>query len=60
MKPVLSREEVSALLQGLSQYEPDHEIPEPVPAQERQDSGELGGKKATIPVAARIGPLTEF
>jgi hypothetical protein len=58
MKPVLSREEVAALLQGLSQYEPDHKIPEPGPAQERLDSGELRGKKATIPVAERIGPVT--
>jgi len=60
VKPVLSREEVAALLQGLSQYEPDHEIPEPGPAQERLDDAELRGKKVTIPVAARIGPVTEI
>jgi hypothetical protein len=60
MKPVLSREEVDALLQGLSQCEPDHKIPEPGPAQERLYSGELRRKKVTIPVAKRIGPVTEI
>jgi len=60
MQPVLSRRKVAALLQGLSQYEPDHQIPEPGPAQEGLDDGELRGKKVTIPVAARIGPVTEI
>ena len=60
MKAVLSRKEVAALLKGLSQYEPDHKIPEPGPAQERLDSGELRGKKATIPVAKKIGSVTNF
>jgi len=55
MKPVLSPEEVSALLQGLSQYEPDHKIPESGQAQEWLDSGELREKKATLPVAVRVG-----
>ena len=58
MKPVLSKEEVTALLQGLTQYEPDHKIPEPGPAKERLDSGKLRGKKVTIPVAKRFGPVT--
>jgi hypothetical protein len=60
MKPVLSPEEVVALLRGRSQYEPDHKVPEPGPAQERLDSGELRGRKATIPVAKRIGSVTKF
>ena len=50
MEPVLSREEVAALLQGL--------------AEERQDSEGFKGKRVTIPGAEGVGPrdgiLTRF
>ena len=60
MKPVLSREEVASLLQGLSQYEPDHQIPEPGPARERQDSEGFRRKIVPRPVAEKIDPMTEI
>jgi hypothetical protein len=56
MKPVLSREEVAALLQGLSYDEPDHKILERGPAQERLDAEELRGKKATRRLPKRLAP----
>ena len=60
MKPVLSREEVAALLQGLSPDKPDHQIPEPGPARERQDSEGFRGKIGPRPVAEKIDPVTEI
>jgi len=60
VKPVLSREEVAALLQGLSQDKPEHQIPEPSPAKARQDSEGFREKRVTRPEAAKIGPMTEI
>jgi hypothetical protein len=54
VKPVLSRRKVAALLQGLSQDEPDHKMPEPGPAKVRQEYEGFRGKRETRPVAEKI------
>jgi hypothetical protein len=60
MQPVLSREEVTALLEGLAAGEPDRKIWAPGPAGERVDSPQTENRPSGSAGSRGPAPVTKF